>query len=89
MQLRNHMEIVVQYVLADLLKDQPSVCQCEKCQADMMAIALNHLPPKYYVTDEGAAYSKANELSIQFEADVMRELVLAMVVIKEHPRHEA
>ena len=43
------MEDVVALLLDELIKDK-DICKCEHCRLDMMAIALNKLPPKYIVT---------------------------------------
>lgn len=88
MELRNHMEIVVERKLKELMKKDPSICDCDHCYLDTMALALNTLKPQYYVTDEGELYTKASDLTLQFEADVVRALVQALAVVKEHPRHD-
>lgn len=31
-------------------------CTCEKCEDDVMALALNSLPPKYVTTHAGKQY---------------------------------
>ncbi len=85
--VKNHMEIVVEQALEDMMKRDPEICDCDACQADVMAFTLNQLPPKYYVTEQGGVYNKANELTIQFAADVTRALVTAIEKVKGHPRH--
>jgi len=88
MQLRNHMELVVDQMMPSMLNKYPDICTCEKCKADIKAFALNQLPPKYFVTEQGELYSKAAELTIQFEVDVTRALIQAMEKIGSSPRHE-
>ena len=85
--VKNHMEIVVEQAFAKMVKRDPEICKCDACQADVMAYALNQMPPKYYVTEQGEVYNKASELTIQFEADVIRALVMAIEKVKERPRH--
>lgn len=87
MEVRNHMEYVVNKMLPQVLKMQSDVCTCPQCISDIKAIALNTLPPKYIVTEKGEVFTKANELTVQFEADVTRALVEAIEVVKGHPRH--
>ena len=86
--VKNHMEIVVDIALERIMKRDPEICGCEVCQADMKAYALNQLPPKYYVSEKGEVYNKASELSIQFEADVTRTLIIAIERVKQQPRHQ-
>lgn len=81
------MEIVVSHLLPNILKGNPEVCSCKKCEADIKAIALNHLPPKYIATESGEVYSKINALSIQFEADVVNAITKAIEKVQNSPRH--
>ncbi len=87
LKLKNHMEIVVSNVLKSIHRNDHEICQCENCSLDMQAIALNRLPPRYFVTEAGGVYNKARELEVQFEADVTRELIEAASLVKERPRH--
>lgn len=85
--IKNYMEDVVAHKTDDLLKIM-NICKCEKCRADIMAIALNKLPPKYVVTDKGELFSKVRELEQQFEVDVEMEVIKAAVFVGKNPRHE-
>ena len=84
--LKNYMEIVAEQKLEEVLKYM-DICKCDKCKLDMMAIALNDLPPRYVVTDIGALYTKVGELASQFEADVDISLVKAAMFVGENPKH--
>lgn len=87
MEVRNHMEYVVEKMLPQVLKQKTDVCNCERCVSDIKAIALNNLPPKYVATEKGEVFTKANELTVQFEADVIRALVEAIGKVKGKPHH--
>ncbi|SDK51741.1 late competence development ComFB family protein [Natronincola ferrireducens] len=87
MKIKNYMEVVVNNLLPNILKCQEESCSCERCVADIKAIALNMLPPKYIATEFGEVYSKINALSIQFEADVTNAIIQAIDKVKKHPRH--
>lgn len=87
MDVRNHMEYVVEHMLPKVLKQKPEACTCERCVNDMKAIALNDLPSKYVASQKGEVFTKANELTVQFEADVIRALVMAIEKVKGHPNH--
>ncbi|OEF96364.1 hypothetical protein BHF68_08440 [Desulfuribacillus alkaliarsenatis] len=88
MQLYNVMERVVKEALDDVMKINDSFCKCQECQVDIMAIALNQLPPKYVGTRKGEVYSKLNTLSNQFNSDAYREITKAIEVVKNKPHHE-
>lgn len=53
MQIRNIMEEVVQQNLSRVLRMYPDCCTCEKCQQDILLLALNNLPPKIYFHPAG------------------------------------
>lgn len=82
------MERVVRDALDEVLIYNKEVCQCEECQVDIMAIALNNLPPKYVGTRIGEVYSKLNTLSNQFNTDAYREITKAIEIVKNKPHHE-
>ena len=62
LKLKNYMEEVVDRKLKELLQDRNDVCQCKHCRLDIMAIALNDLPPRYIVSEKGEVYSKVSSL---------------------------
>ncbi len=88
MLLRNYMEEVVDGTLEEILSRRDDICTCERCMQDIKALALNHLPPKYVVTDKGYIYTKVNELESQFKADVTVAVTNALKIIRKNPRHE-
>lgn len=84
--LKNFMEEVVSRKI-DSLMSIMNICRCDKCKMDIMAIALNDLPPKYVVTDTGELYTKVRELEQQFEVDVETAIVKAALFVSKHPKH--
>jgi competence protein ComFB len=86
MELKNYMEEAVKDTLDNVLKDL-DVCKCEKCKLDIMALTLNSLPSKYYVTEKGELYNKVNELKQQFEVDIISKITKAAYFVNEHKRH--
>lgn len=84
--IKNYMEEVVNNLMEGIL-DDINMCKCETCRADIAAIALNDLPPKYIVTEQGELYSKVNSLRNQFEVDVIAAITKAAVIVKRAPRH--
>ncbi|MDY6795551.1 MAG: late competence development ComFB family protein [Actinomycetota bacterium] len=87
MLLRNYMEEVVESTMDEILSTREDVCDCERCRMDIKALALNHLPPKYVVTERGYVYTKVNELESQFKADVVVAVTNALKIVRKNPRH--
>ena len=82
----NIMEGLVEKKLVDLLPDL-DVCGCDRCFNDIVAAALNLLPPKYVVTDKGYLYTKVETCYTQYEIDIMAAITKAAETVKKHPRH--
>jgi len=87
MKIYNYMEEIVKDALEGILSNRKDICQCQRCKLDMIAWALNRLPPKYVVSDKGRFYTKLQEVEIQFRTDVVRELAKAIAHITEKPLH--
>ena len=64
------------------------ICKCERCKKDIIAYALNRLPPKYVVTEQGHVFAKLGALTIQNEANVLTALSTGAQLIGDNPRHE-
>lgn len=85
-ELKNYMEVCVNDMLPVVVKGL-KCCDCEVCRMDMMAIALNNLPPKYVVTGKGQLYAKLSYFHQQFEVDIVSALTNAARIVTERPRH--
>ncbi|MCL1878347.1 MAG: late competence development ComFB family protein [Defluviitaleaceae bacterium] len=88
LEMHNHMEDMVRDRAPAILNGMPSVCRCERCELDRFALALNKLPPKYVVTAEGKLYARVAQLQNQFDADVVRAITDAALMVEQNPRHE-
>lgn len=86
--MKNYMEDCVADLIDSVLKDI-NACRCEKCKYDIMAIALNSLPPKYVVTKKGQLYTKLTALQNQSDVDVISAITKASVIVSKSPRHDA
>jgi len=62
-------------------------CKCDKCRMDIMALALNRLPPRYAVRTSGAALTRFTLSREQEKAEVITAIVQAVEVISQNPRH--
>ena len=84
---QNVMETLVEEEYSKV-KDALGCCTCERCHGDIVAYALNQLPPKYVVTPKGEVYSKTFILRSQHRTDIMAALAKAAAAVRAHPRHE-
>ena len=80
------MENLVEEALDDM-KDHIEFCHCARCHDDIVALALNNLPPQYAVTSKGASMVKIKTLRYQYRTDIQKELIKAIDIVNENPRH--
>jgi competence protein ComFB len=85
--LKNYMEEVVSEILEEIIGEL-QCCKCEQCKLDIIALALNNLPPRYVVTQKGEVYAKISGLRQQFEVDAITAITNAANTIAKNPRHE-
>ncbi|MBU1086424.1 MAG: late competence development ComFB family protein [Candidatus Omnitrophica bacterium] len=86
MELKNYMEIVVEDAVdKELARLNEDWTKSHKCKLDIMAMILNRLPARYIVTDKGRIMTKITETEVQFQADILRELVRAVKQVKKNP----
>ena len=87
MELRNSLESVVTEIVEALSKGRSDVCRCERCVLDTQAYALNHLPPRYIVSERGLTHGEMNILKdAQFNADIVQVVSEAVAAIASRPR---
>ena len=84
--LVNIMEEAVKEMLPSVLRVY-DCCKCDKCQQDIIAYALNHLPPRYVVRTSGAVLTRFSLSREQEKADVISALVSAIATISKNPMH--
>ncbi|MBI2265175.1 MAG: late competence development ComFB family protein [Armatimonadetes bacterium] len=87
MELKNYNEEALRRTLNEILEKDRTICRCEHCKLDVLAIALNQLPPRYVVADTGYVYAKLNEMLVQFNVDLTVALMRAMQIVGRSPRH--
>ena len=85
---QNIMERIVEKEL-DKLIESLNVCNCERCKNDIIACALNQLPPKYIVSNEGYLYAKIETTYFQYSVDIIQSITRATQIINENPRHNS
>ena len=82
----NIMEQVVDSRLLELMQ-KSHMCTCARCCADVRAIVLNSLPPRYVVTRVGEAMLLYELLTPQMQAVVVSEILIAIEKVCNNPRH--
>ena len=87
MELKNYLELVVEEAVdQELGKIKEDWAKNKRCKLDIMALVLNRLPARYVVTDKGRIMTKIKETEVQFQADILRELVKAIAMVRKNPR---
>lgn len=82
------MENAVFNELDKLIEKRDDICKCEKCRLDIVAIALNELPTKYVVSEMGELYTKANQMEVQCDADIIKEIIKAIDIVSNATKHD-
>nr|WP_314462348.1 late competence development ComFB family protein [uncultured Clostridium sp.] len=82
----NVMEHVVENIAKDYM-ERLGGCTCERCIADVIALTLTKLPPKYVVVEPPAASPLLNFYSSSFAPQVIVEVTKSCFTVKENPHH--
>ena len=83
---QNVMEDIVEQEF-DHMKSLLKCCDCEHCRNDIVAYALNQLPPRYVVSHSGNLISKADSLRTQKMTDIQAAIIRGSQIVSQHPRH--
>lgn len=79
-------EILTPELILDALKSNDT-CTCSRCQADVKALMLTGLPPKYIVADNTTVPMLLTFYRNKFRVAVLSQSMRACMEVKEHPRH--
>lgn len=82
----NIMEDIVKSTIDEVLENY-DCCKCEKCKSDMITYALNKLPPRYVINNDGEAMARFALSRSQEQAEVLTAIVKAIQVVSNNPRH--
>ncbi|MCP4650595.1 MAG: late competence development ComFB family protein [PVC group bacterium] len=86
-EIKNYLEFVVDEAVDNFFKSTKDICKCEQCKLDITALVLNRMPARYIVTAKGRIMTKLKETEIQFQVDVLREIIIAAEIVRKNPRH--
>lgn len=64
------------------------LCDCSRCIADVKALALSNLPPKYLVMRKGEVIPMLTVYEGRFSTATIAQLINACKVVMDHPRHK-
>lgn len=68
----------------DSVLERFSCCRCDRCKKDIVALALNKLPPKYMVLPGSLP---PPDLDPQTNARVVTAMIQAVLKVRQFPRH--
>ncbi|WP_018086772.1 late competence development ComFB family protein [Desulfurispora thermophila] len=89
--IKNCTENAVNEILMTLVNEYQkkgyTLCQCERCLADIKALALNNLKPHYVVSEKGEILKDAALKEVANRADVITAITRAIQVVAANPRH--
>ena len=64
------------------------LCRCSRCRNDVLALALNQLPPKYVVMPVRELTPRLSIYEGRFNSAVTAQILRACKEVLEHPRHD-
>lgn len=84
----NRLEQTVREVYGELRAAHPEICGCERCEADVVAFALNNVRPRY----GGGNVTGQALISVDLQRDQTRATVAVLVLdamrrVAATPRH--
>lgn len=63
-------------------------CKCERCRDDILACALNRVPPRYVVSQEGELYARVESMNADYELELVKIISQSINVVASNPSHE-
>lgn len=88
MSMKNYMEDVIREVFAEVLKNNPDFCQCEKCKQDVLALALSKIKGRYAASPEGEIFARVEQADRQVRTDALLAIMQAVQQVSANPRHD-
>ena len=82
----NILEEIVKNEALEIMRKM-NMCMCDKCINDVIAFALNSLPPRYVVSQKTSLYVKIAAYEKQYSADILAAVTKACIQVKNIPRH--
>lgn len=87
MGIHNVMEDVVRDTLLTYKSRMNLACDCERCLSDIMALALNELPPRYVANQRLSPYVRAaHETDRQGATNIITVIAKSAAKVSSSPR---
>jgi len=81
----NLIENLVKEELTSVLNKYPGICHCEQCQADILALALNHIPPQYVTGTRGLELTR-DMVAAKYHEQITKAVSTAINQVLQNPR---
>ena len=81
---------VMEYLVEERLEKYVKLfglCSCQRCLADVRALALSRLPAKYVVLPASAVKPMLSLYQAKWEATIIAQVIQACKSVMENPRH--
>ncbi|HHV27130.1 competence protein ComFB [Anaerosalibacter bizertensis] len=85
--VKNYMELLVSETLKDIIKDY-DICTCDDCINDIKSIALNNLPPVYFLSSIDEGQKKAFLLDRQRKISVLAKVAEAIQIVSNNSHNK-
>lgn len=86
---KNLLKKRVEEEVEKILEENDEFCDCDQCKADVAALALNHLRPRYAGSEEGEVVLESTDISsTQTEMDIYRNILEAAKIVNKRPHHD-
>lgn len=80
--LQSLVEDISPYYICNMLQ-----CNCQRCIADMKALALTNLPSKYVVLEKDHKAAYMSVYAARYEKLLSVQMMRACIIVNEHPHH--
>lgn len=81
------METIVHDVLRENKQRLKLACDCERCMDDILATALNNLPPRYIANPDRQPYVRAvHEADRDGAINILKVVTQAATLVAKEPR---
>lgn len=84
----NVMERLVDDQFPTIMAKFPGACCCRQCLADIKALTLNNVRPRYVSTDRGDLFERVKTSDMLVKVDVLRAMTEAAEKVINNCRHE-
>jgi len=86
--LRNYTEEMVRSYVGQYLPTEKDICHCERCELDIIAYMLNHLPASYGISHKGYLFDKIKTMDPQHRVTLAGCFHLAIQTVQTRPGEE-